>query len=157
MLCSVHQFGLIKDGGDHLLIVATASQPTKKLCGYKDMADVLLLIVGLLSTLAVAAVLLARRRRWTGNLDISRFHGTARIIEALKILQALNTQRDQDILRTFWRDAEPLLEVVMEDHTQDTRKQLIEALHRAHAYCRDRDLAKSVMQMRNALHQGAPL
>ena len=140
-----------------MLIVATLSQPTKKLCGYRDMADVLLLIVGLLSALVVAAVLLTKRRRWTGSLDISRFHGTARIIEALKILRALNTQRDQEILRAFWRDAEPLLAAVMEDHTQDTRKQLIEALNQAHAYCRDRDLAKSVIQMRNALHEGAPL
>lgn len=121
------------------------------------MSDVLLLIFGLLSAVLVAVYVLGKRQQWTRSLDISRFHGTARIIEALSILQAINERRDQALLRQFWDHAEVLLEAVIEDHTQNTRKQLIEALQSAHAYCRDRDLAKSVMRMRNALHEGATL
>ena len=121
------------------------------------MSDVLILVIGVVCVSTVVFWMLSRRQVWTRSLDISRLHGTARIIEAVDILQALNKRRDQELLRAFWRDAEALLLDVAPDHTTDTRKQTIEALNAAHAYCRDRDLAKSIMAMRNALHEGAPL
>ena len=121
------------------------------------MADVLILIVGLLLAISVVIWLLSRRQRWTRSMDISRLHGTARIIEALAILEALNKRRDQGLLCRFWVDAESLLADVAPDHTNDTRKQFIDALTEAHGYCRDRDVAKSLMAMRNAVHEGAPL
>lgn len=108
---------------------------------------------------AVCAGLLWWFRRGTVHTfrmrDLSQVHGTARVLVIIDSLNELNRRQNQELLWQFWQDAEVALEQVLDDNTPVTRQQLVELLHQAHAYASRRDLARSIMQMRNRLLEQA--
>ena len=93
----------------------------------------------------------ARVRSAHGLGDIRSVHGTARLLRIMNGLRTLNKTKSQDLLLHFWKQAElPLLEVLA-DNTDETRMELAELLNQAHAYVKNRDLARSLIDTRNRL------
>ena len=117
------------------------------------MWDVVIALV----VVAICACLLFWYKRKSGiraDRDFSSLHGTARLLALIEHIHDLNTHADQSMYARFWSVNESQLREVLADNTAETKQQLVDALNAAHAYCRDRDLAKSIIAMRNQALDG---
>ncbi len=118
----------------------------------RSLVIVMVLVVGMVFGLWCLWYLARARMRKAYALgDIRAVHGTARLLRIMQALRAINASKNQDLLQRFWHEAElPLLEVLA-DNTSETREELAELLNQAHAFVRNRELARSLMDLRNRL------
>lgn len=82
---------------------------------------------------------------------IQNLHGTSRLLVIIEILQRCARSGSQDMLLETWPSLEPALREVLLDATQGHKQQLAQALNDCHALCRNRDVARSLMVVRNEM------
>ncbi len=116
-----------------------------------------IILISFVVTLVVVIVSIRNflKRASVNTVSIASLHGTQRILAIIDALRRLNKKQSQDALLEFWTNTEPLLQEAIADNTASTREELVELLTQAHAYCSNRELAKSVMAMRNTLLDAA--
>jgi hypothetical protein len=114
-------------------------------------------ILGGLVVVALAIVAVAwlrdrdRRGRRDGIERVLAAVGPGRCVEAARLLRRLAERRDQAAIAAAWEPIElPLLQA-LPDCPPDYKVELISALDDCAKACRDRELAKRLVTMRNSL------
>ncbi len=78
-------------------------------------------------------------------------NGAARCLEALRLLRALAGRGDQAAIAVAWERIEMPLLQALPDCPPDEKNELIASLDDCAKLCRDRELAKRLITMRNSL------
>jgi hypothetical protein len=113
-------------------------------------------IIGALVLLAAAWALSAwfGKRASVGQGAVQRVlaaNGAARCVAALGLLCALGDRGDQTAIAAAWERIEMPLLQALPDCPPDAKIELVAALDECAKACRDRELAKRLITMRNSL------
>ncbi|NRA36898.1 MAG: hypothetical protein HRU15_02055 [Planctomycetes bacterium] len=92
------------------------------------------------------------RNSAAGNIQkLQALHGTVRLEAITALLQRCAKSGKQDLLVDIWPQLELMLHEVLLDATIDHKKHLAEVLDACNAVCRNRDIARALLAVRNAM------